>query len=189
MGHAERSSRRSRSTISIHPSRVGWDPCDFGFSGSGEFQSTHPVWDGTFDSIVKVAVEEISIHPSRVGWDQQLGARQCGFADFNPPIPCGMGLVVVELHDLIFHFNPPIPCGMGLSRIKRPCSVRLISIHPSRVGWDDVGFCHTTTSFRFQSTHPVWDGTILIYPAAADHLNFNPPIPCGMGQHGDIISV
>ena len=83
------------------------------------FQSTHPVWDGTFDSIVKVAVEE----------------------DFNPPIPCGMGPNVV-------------------SAVLTPA---LISIHPSRVGWDSIADNVEVAPDEFQSTHPVWDGTFSTY--------------------------
>ncbi len=33
------------------------------------FQSTHPVWDGTYSDDMKELAEKISIHPSRVGWD------------------------------------------------------------------------------------------------------------------------
>ena len=43
-----------------------------------------------------------------------------------------------------------------------------ISIHPSRVGWDGAGWQLDDWSYGFQSTHPVWDGTIglalLIFP-------------------------
>ena len=47
-----------------------------------------------------------------------------------------------------------------------------------------MGLGETVTKARhalFQSTHPVWDGTI--YVDFSLHLSryFNPPIPCGMG--------
>ena len=80
-------------------------------------------------------------------------------------------------------FNPRIPCGM------RPI---LLTIHPRLR--------------RFQSTHPVWDATILQgfvvaergvsihasrvgcdHPQSArgyDALRFNPRIPCGMRLYG-----
>ena len=35
------------------------------------------------------------------------------------------------------NFNPPIPCGMGPNRDQKRDNPELISIHPSRVGWDD----------------------------------------------------
>ena len=56
------------------------------------------------------------------------------------------------------HFNPPIPCGMGHSSGALNDREIVISIHPSRVGWD--------LAFR--------------YPAD-ELIDFNPPIPCGMG--------
>ena len=56
-----------------------------------EFQSTHPVWDGTAYSIEGLSFQQISIHPSRVGWDLARRSAVHGAADFNPPIPCGMG--------------------------------------------------------------------------------------------------
>ncbi len=59
-------------TISIHPSRVGWDTLSLSVDMERKrFQSTHPVWDGT-----------------RIPHLQSLAKY-----DFNPPIPCGMGLV------------------------------------------------------------------------------------------------
>ena len=82
--------------------------------------------------------------------------------------------------------------------------MHMISIHPSRVGWDLHHMHNINGAQLFQSTHPVWDGTvgggvpmrkgeISIHPSrvgwdgnerfvwyAIEH--FNPPIPCGMGR-------
>ena len=61
--------------ISIHPSRVGWDFASVHIvSSKFEFQSTHPVWDGTNVYRLPVFIAGISIHPSRVGWDR-VGRR------------------------------------------------------------------------------------------------------------------
>ena len=61
----------TRYVISIHPSRVGWDYDYSKLRGRiVEFQSTHPVWDGTFTH----------------------GIFRRRWRHFNPPIPCGMGL-------------------------------------------------------------------------------------------------
>ena len=139
------------------------------------------MWDGTLTICILQSLQVISIHPSRVGWDQQLGARQCGFADFNPPIPCGMGPRGLHAGGrwrrfqsthpvwdgtrswrrrfrLTRNFNPPIPCGMGPLR-GAYVALRRISIHPSRVGWDIRDMIGKTDTGQFQSTHPVWDGT------------------------------
>ena len=56
-----------------------------------------------------------------------------------------------------------------------------ISIHPSRVGWDDVTGIWDQWAPKFQSTHPVWDGTTATWRWRWMTKNFNPPIPCGMG--------
>ena len=125
-----------RAEISIHPPRVGWDlpvypefwaqmdfnpptPCGVGLSGHPffkvgfRFQSTHPVWGGTWNYR---------------GW-------HCA-GNFNPPTPCGVGreLTILETAGRIFQsthpvwggtfcpscgatqeedFNPPTPCGVG----------------------------------------------------------------------------
>ena len=70
MGHIVKKVRDDKDVISIHPSRVGWDEkSDDAPYRAWVFQSTHPVWDGTFDGIALKEYAEISIHPSRVGWD------------------------------------------------------------------------------------------------------------------------
>ena len=107
-----------------------------------QFQSTHPVWDGTLASDCSLFDTEISIHPSRVGWDELLSL-----------------LTQAE------------------SRI---------SIHPSRVGWDTVAKFRLTAPWAFQSTHPVWDGTPIRCSHRQMDVDFNPPIPCGMGRVGDV---
>ncbi len=103
------------SPISIHPSRVGWDyPPGFHIYRASQFQSTHPVWDGTRLIIDYSMTWGISIHPSRVGWDLQR--------DLD---------VFVKR---IFQSTHPVWDG---TRIDSCIAVAfVISIHPSRVGWD-----------------------------------------------------
>ena len=188
MGRNARDNDNDHSAISIHPSRVGWDPH---FPGTINliyiFQSTHPVWDGTdlWDTIKEL--EKISIHPSRVGWD----------------VPDS-----VKIKDDIVNFNPPIPCGMGHFAGLLSERQELISIHPSRVGWDFSSLTTRKPRLTFQSTHPVWDGTVDQYVRCYSKIfqsthpvwdgtsveravstrrwHFNPPIPCGMGLFGAI---
>ena len=124
-----------------------------------QFQSTHPVWDGTdilLYFVIKFcnfnppipcgmgherhetrrAAGAISIHPSRVGWDSLKNARTVQPSNFNPPIPCGMGRV---------------------SRILFPC-ILSISIHPSRVGWDMVSPCRSSrTQISIHPSRVGWD--------------------------------
>ena len=126
--------------ISIHPSRVGWDsayssrmcqngyfnppiPCGMGLAAEVidhnpfEFQSTHPVWDGTKIETPIFDNSNISIHPSRVGWDESNLSRRHQQSNFNPPIPCGMGRYHRRKRRQGHNFNPPIPCGMGQQKI------------------------------------------------------------------------
>ena len=125
-------------SISIHPSRVGWDRRNHQRKTTATiFQSTHPVWDGTPSSTSARNDNDISIHPSRVGWDQcdQRRALQSHLFqsthpvwDGTPLLACSRSLAHISIHPsrvgwdrLCYssarspaHFNPPIPCGMGL---------------------------------------------------------------------------
>ena len=82
----------TKSRISIHPPRVGWD---FDFFNTPavlfQFQSTHPVWGGTPVDKLRDKLIKISIHPPRVGWDSQLRHTKILDCYFNPPTPCGVG--------------------------------------------------------------------------------------------------
>ena len=71
---------------------------------------------------------------------------------------------------------------MGRIAVNEDGTVLSISIHPSRVGWDVVGGVFSNDEVEFQSTHPVWDGTAARSAQKRAPPNFNPPIPCGMGQ-------
>ena len=168
------------------------------------FQSTHPVWDGTRCERMTGAERRISIHPSRVGWDRSaLPCRRCAM-HFNPPIPCGMGLSGFRQKTYPSSFQSTHPVWDGTKGAVQLDADQLISIHPSRVGWDCSHYFPRVPGARFQSTHPVWDGTSLfpqnpqrttisIHPSRVGwdsldsyqkhiHLYFNPPIPCGMGR-------
>ena len=104
--------------------------------------------------------------------------------DFNPPIPCGMGPAsrkrfstrskFQSTHPVwdgtvgVWRFRTPTaisihPSRVGWDRLRSPSPPRsvAISIHPSRVGWDDTDGGIVCWHGRFQSTHPVWDGTKL----------------------------
>ena len=108
-------------TISIHPSRVGWDAHYEALMWHyDEFQSTHPVWDGT----------------------TTLSAQRPTTHYFNPPIPCGMGPKDVLRWYNETNFNPPIPCGMGqLAIYTVKMGLAFQSTHPV---WDGTkNFCQS----------------------------------------------
>ena len=100
------------------------------------FQSTLPVWGGTFlfcqdsipvaisihpprvgrDQYTTCAASEgaISIHPPRVGRDGSDYGPVWHIFDFNPPSPCGEGPPgPTPRTEPAADFNPPSPCGEG----------------------------------------------------------------------------
>ena len=82
-----------------------------------------------------------------------------------------------------FIFQSTHPVWDGTSRRYLHAVVPVISIHPSRVGWDAGVYGDFYVGIGFQSTHPVWDGTFLLRRQLLRCCHFNPPIPCGMGQN------
>ena len=59
----------------------------------------------------------------------------------------------------LFEFQSTHPVWDGTLFLATHAFAWLISIHPSRVGWDKVTNGRTKYQWVFQSTHPVWDGT------------------------------
>ena len=143
------------------PTPCGVGPCQSSFPiHSATFQSTHPVWGGTPTALATVS----------------------SASNFNPPTPCGVGPRLRRLRGKRHYFNPPTPCGVGRSLATKTVWDYVISIHPPRVGWDMAGYipglaveyfnpptpCGVGLRFMpsiaaqrsFQSTHPVWGGTM-----------------------------
>ena len=126
-----------------------------------EFQSTHPVWGGTDNSSFLFKATRISIHPPRVGWDYNVSSELLTMTYFNPPTPCGVGLLSFEdiQNPKWISIHPPRVGWDSLSCwISKTVS---ISIHPPRVGWDRAEQILTPENSVFQSTHPVWGGTCI----------------------------
>ncbi len=114
---------------------------------------------GTARTPPKTATVSISIHPPRAGRDGILPVNISTTPNFNPPAPCGAGLLRSSASAEPTYFNPPAPCGAG-----RP--------PPGLNPWRG----------QFQSTRPVRGGT---YSRGSDRRvrqDFNPPAPCGAGQ-------
>ena len=131
-------------------------------------------------------------------WDYAIG--------FNPPSPCGEGPEPpVPFAPTVIGFNPPSPCGEGLLAPGAGVHADNVSIHPPRVGRDGHGLLllgHCIVSIHpprvgrdrryssvasampmFQSTLPVWGGTVGGRVLLRSIHGFNPPSPCGEG-HG-----
>ncbi len=146
--------------ISIHAPRVGGDK-------------------------IKIAAETgiaISIHAPRVGGDFLPFLSSLSRVDFNPRPPCGGRQIFRKLWSLHKRFqstppvwgatgglcrrsghggdfNPRPPCGGRLELGLQHIPIDLISIHAPRVGGDRALRTVSSTSFRFQSTPPVWGAT------------------------------
>ena len=203
-GTSERQQKAYFIFISIHPPRVGWDtteesggeshrdfnpptPCGVGpYKVSadwllGLFQSTHPVWGGTvfhdfFGGDVNISIHpprvgwdpnrvlrlwllhSISIHPPRVGWDYRVSLLFLHRFYFNPPTRCGVGRLGQFYYGGVKYFNPPTPCGVGLDpNIQELPDTLFQSTHPVWGGTISGG--SLLLPDIFQSTHPVWGGT------------------------------
>ena len=124
--------------ISIHPPRVGWDI--FSAEGCGvPIISIHPPRVGWDECVQRQSAEvEISIHPPRVGWDCPLLASLSRLPNFNPPTPCGVGLLSCLLNLPGQTFQSTHPVWGGTPRPLFSLCIEAISIHPPRVGWDGV---------------------------------------------------
>ena len=77
------------------------------------FQSTHPVWGGTYTTFPSERCREISIHPPRVGWDAALRTTSSQRLGFQSTHPVWGGTVYFLSKTLAVYFNPPTPCGVG----------------------------------------------------------------------------
>ena len=138
---------------------------------------------GLLRQLAKRRTLGISIHPSRVGWDAiaLLMPELC--CHFNPPIPCGMGHRDCWWYDkkgTVFQSTHPVWDGTCPHNVVRRLTI--ISIHPSRVGWDFLlrSFNHPLLI----SIHPSRVGWDLVAVECKPHkAHFNPPIPCGMGRN------
>ena len=137
------------------------------------FQSTHPVRGGTMRRLIDLS----------------------NGSNFNPPTPCGVGLLVgcffykrtlfQSTHPVrggtwtlpmgnmtSTNFNPPTPCGVGPGQ--RPASRDPCYFNPPTpcgVGPLPVG--HGRQLLKFQSTHPVRGGTANIANACNMFYNIS----------------
>ena len=105
-------------------------------AGSGEFQSTLPVWGGTCQ--------------------RQVFPGTC--SNFNPPSPCGEGLAGVFTCAKLCDFNPPSPCGEGPWGLGCGTPYRDFN-PPSPCGEGPLEEFDSFSFETFQSTLPVWGGT------------------------------
>ena len=148
------------------------------------FQSTLPVWGGTYARVSDDAIVCISIHPPRVGRDQALSDLLVEEFKFQSTLPVWGGTLrwilcheyrdAISIHpprvgrdlDSIDGTAPTTNISIHPPRVGRDAAFLailtpqvLISIHPPRVGRDTLRHVSTCRWPRFQSTLPVWGGT------------------------------
>ena len=161
-------------------------PCGEGLASarylvaSWSFQSTLPVWGGTSKECrIWRSVKFQSTLPVWGGTWAGSGAMP-QYSHFNPPSPCGEGLYTILLAGKLYYFNPPSPCGEGRCVPMRFQNHICISIHPPRVGRDQL--YDGWRKLYHISIHPPRVGRDAPSPGcSAPARHFNPPSPCGEG--------
>ncbi len=182
-------------------------PCPQASSRQVRFQSTRPVRGGTWVfKVLGILVPLFqSTRPVR-GGTRQAGRAWVFPSPFQSTRPVRGGTRKNRLQGRrIAYFNPPAPCGAGLLRTFTPFDAsQFQSTRPVRGGTVAPG-CVARLLVEFQSTRPVRGGTqngrsgrfgaiISIHPPRAGRdvfmlrllalpPNFNPPAPCGAGRY------
>ena len=78
------------------------------------FQSTHPVWGGTLQTITDDFKARISIHPPRMGWDKSCkDGDMLSDISIHPPRVGWDQRFFCDYWWCWLYFNPPTPCGVG----------------------------------------------------------------------------
>ena len=156
----QKNSRRANNLFqSTHPV---WDATtgEIGCLPQSAFQSTHPVWDATSKRRFDYPRIVISIHASRMGCDPCLQSQMVhtkAISIHASRMGCDLGWASAGAR-IITYFNPRIPYGMRpLHEAAKQILGAFQSTHPV---WDATMLTTTETATRlFQSTHPVWDAT------------------------------
>ena len=163
---------------------MGCDFTAFCEASLGVFQSTHPVWDATF-SVRSPSWRVLAFQSTHPVWDATwtMSYSTPPRRYFNPRIPYGMRPRIGCRGLPPGYFNPRIPYGMRRAGFGADGAVLSISIHASRMGCDAAArmrgcepcnfnprIPYGMRRFRppfagcrqgFQSTHPVWDATLI----------------------------
>ena len=144
-----------------------------------QFQSTHPVWDATRQQSTRLYTRPISIHASRMGCDGTVVRWRNARRYFNPRIPYGMRLEVIQIWGWTPVFQSTHPVWDATSGHGTTDHRQGISIHASRMGCDMTDRCIVTRpGISIHASRMGCDQPVRRYWKA--WLNFNPRIPYGM---------
>ena len=122
----------------------------------------------------------ISIHPPLVGWDGFHRTASIFQKHFNPPTPCGVGLMLKSGQRKWKTFQSTHPLWGGTPTEYEMVKMRVISIHPPLVGWDSVTEVCSSMIAYFNPPTPCGVGH-LFFALLWKTTYFNPPTPCGVG--------
>ena len=109
-------SARSETFQSTRPLRGGtlcWDCA----TGALKFQSPRPLRGGTDLGAALCYADGISIHPPLAGRDLALIFVRGSLLDFNPPAPCGAGLILIGITSRGGEFQSTRPLRGGTIRL------------------------------------------------------------------------
>ena len=149
---------------------------------TSQFQSTLPVWGGTVYAPDAYPAGWISIHPPRVGRDAGKPLRADKAIDFNPPSPCGEGLLHRITSRTTAAFQSTLPVWGGTESLARSAGRTTISIHPPRVGRDPGPRRWRASGGYFNPPSPCGEGHQSVEVSNSHYRHFNPPSPCGEGR-------
>ena len=128
-----------------------------------QFQSTHPSWGATKTRRGRVGRGVISIHAPIVGCDTCLLGLPNNNYDFNPRTHRGVRHCFFKNFRIIINFNPRTHRGVRQDGTIHHSLDVDISIHAPIVGCDQSASFMKLGKGSFQSTHPSWGATIMIY--------------------------
>ena len=168
-------------------------------TASADFNPPSPCGEGPDPETGEINNLDISIHPPRVGRD--IFGRKClqRTMYFNPPSPCGEGRDWELMTKRQYKFQSTLPVWGGTESCCSISTERMISIHPPRVGRDSCawrwsacavyfnppspcgeGLAGTRSigrAFEFQSTLPVWGGTLRQRRSFSSGMKFQSTLP------------
>ena len=184
-----------------------WDPTTpiINLKLSALFQSTGPVWDPTPFQVVRFSLPSLFQSTGPV-WDPTSckSGTLSPIRHFNPRVPCGTRLTLIFVSAIHTKFQSTGPVWDPTSSASRPpkalvfqstgpvwdptgmwqnsSSLKLISIHGSRVGPDSPFSAISSSSLHFNPRVPCGTRRNPIFRARALKY-FNPRVPCGTRPH------
>ena len=155
--------------ISIHSSQTGWDRFPlFYFFRNVQFQSTHPKRDETRSGQLKAFLDSDfnplipnGMRPGEKGDPGEKGEFQSTHPKRDETVQLALQVerLFISIHSSQTGWDVHHTFSIGIIAI---------SIHSSQTGWDWYTFIKEVKTWRFQSTHPKRDETVVVFPVFSD---------------------